>query len=268
MPQDPIIEPYIEVVKFDEHQFHKKGRANIWLKLYTEILDPDSRKYLSLDDVTKLAWIHILIIAFRQNNKIPLDPKWLVRRMEIKGKPDLLMLVNLGLVAVHGDNALNLLTACYQPEILDKSREEERRGEKSIVPKGTRHSGDNDAVKTPSTKSRKTVTINFDQFMDAWNEHKPAACPKVDKISPDRKRKIKKVLESVPDISDWIKGIKAVGYNDWNVGKTPGSKWKAHFNWLLQDGKLMEYIEKFNNGPDKAASAGEHFNDTDLSELF
>ena len=107
---------YLRIPKFDKYQ-HFKDRRPIWIKLYNSILD--DYDFLQLAPAQRYAYIGLLLLASRLDNKIPNDEKYLCRMIDIKSI-DLKTMIDMNLLS--GD--IKLISSCHQVDDLEKRREE------------------------------------------------------------------------------------------------------------------------------------------------
>ena len=92
---------FITVCNWDSFQHYKQGRGvPPWIKLYTRLIDQDSIEYSMLADVEKLHLHHLWLLASKHENKIPLIPDWLQRRLNITEPLNLEPLVNGGFLKI------------------------------------------------------------------------------------------------------------------------------------------------------------------------
>ena len=83
------------VKNFEKFQ-HYKDRNPPWIKLYNELLD--DYEFGLLPDASKMHLIAIWLLASRSENKIPLDPTWVERRINATEKVDLTLLAERGFI--------------------------------------------------------------------------------------------------------------------------------------------------------------------------
>ena len=86
---------WFSVKNFEQFQ-HYKDRAPPWIKLYGELLD--DYEFACLQDASKLHLISIWLLASRNNNRLPLDPEWVARRINATEKVDLDCLLGAGFI--------------------------------------------------------------------------------------------------------------------------------------------------------------------------
>lgn len=98
------------VKNFEKFQ-HYKDRSPPWIKLYNELLD--DYDFGLLPDASKLHLVAIWLLASRFNNKIPLDPKWIARKISATSTVDLTILRNAGFIEWDQESS-NPLAECKQ----------------------------------------------------------------------------------------------------------------------------------------------------------
>ncbi len=95
-------EPEFYMVKnWERFQYREASGPLHWIKFYPDILnDPDFEK---LGDLSKGTWCMLLLIAARNEGKIPNDPAHLKRRMGLYKTPDLLPYLSAGFLEIVTD---------------------------------------------------------------------------------------------------------------------------------------------------------------------
>lgn len=114
---------YIRVKNWNEYQ-HYKDRAAPWIKLHKELLS--SHFWVMGSDASKLLAICIMLLAQRNDNKIPADFEYIKRFGHLETYPDFQPLIDAQLIEIFSDNeclqdASKALASCYP----DKNRIEE-----------------------------------------------------------------------------------------------------------------------------------------------
>ena len=94
---------YLRVVGWEKYQ-HYKDRNPPWIKLYREILT--SYTWTVLDDASRLLAVVCLLLAAETGNKIPLDRDYIQRRAQLKTRPDVRKLVDVGFAELQDDQLL------------------------------------------------------------------------------------------------------------------------------------------------------------------
>lgn len=110
---------------------HYKDRRIVWIKLYLDILQ--DYKFQQLEDDERWIFIGLILLAVKNDNKIPYDVRFIIENICFRKKNNLkhikkfrktlLKLKKLGLILVQ------LPSECYQGDSPDKTREEKIRKE-------------------------------------------------------------------------------------------------------------------------------------------
>ncbi len=140
------------VTNFEKFQ-HYRDRAPPWIKLYHDVLD--DYRFARLPDAAKAHLMGIWLLASRTDNKIPLDPEWVGKRIGATATVDLDALRDAGFI-VFGEG---MLAGREQVASLEKRREEERREE--IVSAGA-------DAKPAMTLRKKSYPEDFEAF---WRDY-------------------------------------------------------------------------------------------------
>lgn len=117
------------VKNFEKFQ-HYKDRSPPWIKLYNETLD--DYEFGRLHDASKMHLVGIWLLASRSDNKLPLDPEWIGKRINATEPVDLRALVAAGFLLV--DQPLQepeQIASAPQAKCLTREETEERREEES-----------------------------------------------------------------------------------------------------------------------------------------
>ena len=86
---------FFRVTNWDQYQ-HYKDRDPTWIKLYARLLD--DYEFASLPDNTKWHLIGIFLLASKQGNRIPGDPRWVRKKIAARTRVDLESLVAAGFI--------------------------------------------------------------------------------------------------------------------------------------------------------------------------
>jgi hypothetical protein len=81
---------------------HYKDRNPPWIKLYNDLLE--NYEFSLLSDKEKFHLVGIWILASRLKNKLPLDGKWIARKIDADSKVDLNRLIELEFIEVLADS--------------------------------------------------------------------------------------------------------------------------------------------------------------------
>lgn len=103
---------------------HYKDRNIIWIKLYVDILQ--DYKFSQLDDNERWIFIGLILLAVKNDNKIPADFPYICQVISNSKKnisKTILKLQDFELISIKS------LASCYQDAILEERRGDKRRGE-------------------------------------------------------------------------------------------------------------------------------------------
>lgn len=117
---------YLEIRNWHEFQ-HYKDRTPPWIKLHFNLLT--SHDWVMASDATKLTMLICMMVGSRNEGKVPLDPEYIRRAANLAKQPDLKPLIECGFF---GDASVGLADASTKAQadaIIEKRREEERRGD-------------------------------------------------------------------------------------------------------------------------------------------
>jgi hypothetical protein len=86
---------YFRVTNWDQYQ-HYKDRDPTWIKLYARLLDDYA--FATLPDNGKWHLIGIFLLASKQGNRIPGDPRWVRKKIAARTRVDLESLLEAGFI--------------------------------------------------------------------------------------------------------------------------------------------------------------------------
>jgi len=86
---------FFRVTNWDQYQ-HYKDRDPSWIKLYARLLD--SYAFAALADNSKWHLIGIFLLASKQGNRIPGDPRWVRKKIAARTRVDLTALLSAGFI--------------------------------------------------------------------------------------------------------------------------------------------------------------------------
>jgi hypothetical protein len=128
---------------------HYTDRTPPWIKLYNHLLD--DYEFACLQDASKLHLVLIWLLASRNNNRLPFNPKWIKQRIGVESDVDLKELLDAGFITLEPSNdgvlqspeqdASRVLADCKQDACLEE-RERRERGEQSREEKRDKNSVD------------------------------------------------------------------------------------------------------------------------------
>lgn len=145
---------YIRLKNWSEYQ-HYKDRSAPWIKLHKEMLS--SRFWVMGSDASKVLAICLMLLAQRNDNKIPLDEEYIRRFGHLETRPDFSELANAQFIEIIDENdclqdASAALATCPPEE-----RERESRGEEK------KH--------TPAARKRAAVSCPDDVSESVWTDY-------------------------------------------------------------------------------------------------
>lgn len=111
---------YFSVKSWDSFQ-HYKDRNPPWIKLHNHLLD--NYEFECLPDASKAHLLCIWMLASRTQNKMPMDPQWIKRKIGASSTVDLNILVAGGFIEL-----IQSLPSAEQSASKPLVSEEERRG--------------------------------------------------------------------------------------------------------------------------------------------
>jgi len=97
----------------------------------------------------------------------------------------------------------------------------------------------------------------YEKVHSVWNQN-CGSLPKVKTMDSKRKRLVRLAKGDVPGIDDWAKAVRYLASSKFHNGED-GKSFTANLNFLLQDGKLIEILEKsevvsYDGGHDRAVA--------------
>jgi len=117
---------FFRVTNWDQYQ-HYKDRDPTWIKLYARLLDDYA--FATLPDNGKWHLIGIFLLASKQGNRIPGDPRWVRKKIAARTRVDLDALLAAGFIE---EDASTVLAEAEQPASPEKETESEERREDSL----------------------------------------------------------------------------------------------------------------------------------------
>jgi hypothetical protein len=117
---------FFRVTNWDQYQ-HYKDRDPTWIKLYARLLDDYA--FATLPDNGKWHLIGIFLLASKQGNRIPGDPRWVRKKIAARTRVDLEALLAAGFIE---EDASMVLAEAEQPASPEKETESEERREDSL----------------------------------------------------------------------------------------------------------------------------------------
>jgi len=115
---------FFRVTNWDQYQ-HYKDRDPTWIKLYARLLDDYG--FATLPDNSKWHLVGIFLLASKQGNRIPGDPRWVRKKIAARTRVDLEALRCAGFIEEDASAALAETEQAAGPE--KETESAERRGE-------------------------------------------------------------------------------------------------------------------------------------------
>ena len=226
---------YFSVKNWDKFQ-HYKDRNPPWIKLHNSLLD--NYEFECLQDASKSHLLCIWMLASRTDNRMPLDPEWIKRKIGASSKVDLEILLEYGFIELQG-MAQDASKALVSGE---KSRDRERdREEDTLSP-------------DKSANEVKKQACEYNKILNLYHDTLPSL-PKVKVLSASRKSAMKSRWNEdakFGTIDFWIKLFDYISENDFLMGRVPpkeGQKqWSADLDFILSPKGFVKIIEgKYDN---------------------
>ncbi|HEY8255462.1 MAG TPA: hypothetical protein VIG39_12520 [Rhizomicrobium sp.] len=121
---------FFRVTNWDQYQ-HYKDRDPTWIKLYARLLDDYA--FATLPDNGKWHLIGIFLLASKQGNRIPGDPRWVRKKIAARTRVDLESLRGAGFIEEDASTAPAEAEQAASPE---KESESEERKEETLLSAG------------------------------------------------------------------------------------------------------------------------------------
>ena len=229
---------FIRIVDFERLQ-HYKHRRPAWIKLHIDILD--DYRYAKLTDMAKGHLVLLGLLASLHQNCIELHHNWLRTRLQLKHNLRITELQDAGFIEVFSESASKVLAPClqrasnvlYQSRV-EKSREEERRGE-----------GEGEAEpKTLNPPPATPHVCQYKEIQDMWNELLKEARPLV-QWTPERKKNMNIAWQEHPTINWWKILFEQIGESDFLMGRRSFDDipFIVSLDWLIKPENFANTIE-------------------------
>lgn len=209
---------FISIPNWDELQ-HYKDRTPPWIKLHNDLLE--NYEFECLPDASKAHLLCIMLLASRTNNKINPDPRWIGRKIGANSKVDIDILISGGFLQLNQtlqgmeQDASKMLQGMEQGAGTEERERRERieEREREILAK---------------------VANEYHRILPTM--------PKVLKITPKRKSKIKSLIKNdIQTIDSWVMYFKKVAASDFLTGRS--GEWSADFEWLINSANALKVCE-------------------------
>lgn len=113
----------LAIKNWSEYQ-HYKDRTAPWIKLYRDMLD--SQMWVMSSDASKLLAVCLMMLALRNDNKIPADSEYVKRFGHLEFTPDFSELIKHGFIDFIDENGECLQLASIVPATCPPEREGEQ----------------------------------------------------------------------------------------------------------------------------------------------
>jgi hypothetical protein len=141
---------FFKVTNWDQYQ-HYKDRDPTWIKLYARLLDDYA--FAALPDNGKWHLIGIFLLASKQGNRIPGDPRWVRKKIAARTRVDLNALLAAGFIE---EDASTVLAEAGQAASPEKETEEIRE-EQTLLSAGA-----------DANVNESSVDNSFEEFWTAY----------------------------------------------------------------------------------------------------
>ena len=185
---------------------HYKDRSPPWIKLYNHLLD--DYEFACLQDASKLHLVLIWLLASRNNNRLPFNPRWIKQRIGVDSDVDLDELVELGFIEIEPSNDGHLQKAEH-----DASKELATRNQDACLEK-SRGEG--------KTEGEEKQTPAKPEFSDKDMELAQWMLSLITEAQPDFKK---------PNLQSWAKTIRLMRERDGRNHHDMARMWK----WARED---------------------------------
>lgn len=155
---------FIRIRNWEKFQ-HYKERTAPWIKLYRDMME--SSLWVMGSDASKLLATCTMLLAVRNDNKIPLDPAYIRRVCHLEHEPDFTELVKHQFVEIIDENGECYQNASKMLASCTREREREKRREDTTASKKPEASAD---FEHAWTKFPKRAGSNpKSRALKAWN---------------------------------------------------------------------------------------------------
>lgn len=246
---------YFRVKNYEKFQHYSK-RNPPWIRLYVDLLNADDIAYTNLSDAHKLHLIHIWLLASRHQNRIPLDEKWLQRRLNVTEKINLKPLFDAGFLVICGD-ASTAQASCNTtlPPETETETEEQSTDNPPNPPLGgaAEDSPETDAQPRKTKRARRSLAPPSDleaSIVTEWNrmaESCRVKLPKVRFLGAGHREELAKRLEEPGWPDHWREAMQLVPkLSAWYFGANDRN-WRANLEWFLRRNTVARLLEREGN---------------------
>ena len=230
-------ESFIEIVNWNQFQ-HYRDRNPPWIKLHRELLN--SRTWTVSDDASRVLAIAIMMLASENDNKIPNDAAYLMRRAFLNSPPDLMPLISCNFIRLIGSASNTLADASSTLQNARPETETETETEKKM-----------------STSSLAEDDTKPSELMALWNELATGVIQSIRSISSKRRAKIKTRLSEPMFRDNWPDVFRRAVASDFMRGQN-SNNWTVSFDWLIEnDANYVKVLEGKYDNKSQAATYSE-----------
>jgi len=212
-----------KIKNWEKYQ-HYKDRNPPWIKLHVEILA--SEDWVTLADASKLLMVVCMIVAARNNGVIEGSPDYLKRVAYLDKRPDLSPLIECGFLEEV------LADASESKQAQADARPEGETEKKEVVR----------PVKEIQDSGQEVEAVK------AYNDlAEQLRWPKCERISEQRRTKIRARLRDWGGIDGWYKALARAKASKFLRGETPRrpghENWRPDIDFFLTDSKFTKLME-------------------------
>lgn len=235
---------YIRVVNWEKFQ-HYKHRNPPWIRLYNSLLEKP--EFELMPDASKFHFIAITLLASQCDNEMPLDLKWLERKMFSSEPISIETLVNSGFIEVY-ENASTMLADCMHDasgkplysdiDLIPKTKNRVQREFASMA-----LAPDNNDNTEPED-----MRILNKEFNEKWNEFaKDVNGRQMKSFTQSRKDSFKAKLNDPFWRDNWRESLVKARRSPFVRGEKEGTnghpRFKANIDWFFRKDTVAKIME-------------------------
>lgn len=213
------MENYFKVKSWGDFQ-HYKDRNPPWIKLHNHLLD--NYEFECLPDASKAHLLCIWMLASRTQNKMPMDPQWIKRKIGASENVDLEILVKYGFIETN--QPLPIAEHDASKALVSEEKRQRREEAEKIA-------------------SPKVDACPYEKIKESYNEILGSDFGMVKVLSDKRKTLLKKFYKL-------IDGKPYTGYFSYfrdNAGPfyrgDSDRGWKATFDYIIREDTIIKVME-------------------------
>ena len=212
----------LEVINWEKYHFDKKYKALQWIRITTYIFEDEV--WARLPPFSMLFWLYLLTVCGRLNSA---RASFQVRLASFATR--------LNPVSIR--RIIDGLEEYQLVKIIERSW--------SVKTLTVKHALQNKTVHN-RTEHYKNMSSGDDasplKLIDLWNNDADAKLPRVQSVSPKRKKRAILAWKNKPDESFWRSVITTCNKTEFCMGKN-NRGWRANFDWIIQDGVADKILE-------------------------